>query len=346
MSAQAQPAKVTPFAGGNEANVRQNRRRRFWPNRRGCLAQLVERRPYKANVGGSIPSAPTIFSSNYGRFLAAPPAFIRKSAVRLPAPGVTLSFGNHDPTNGVSTRSLLMSYHCSCSSSTPAPWEVWEGWFHIPRHRHAQAYGALIVAGGYEESGSFGRFRVRPGDVLLHRAFDSHLDHFGPRGARILSLPLQAAALSQGFGRIGDPDEVVRLSEGDLLAAAASLAQQLTPCEVPAADWPDMLAADLIRDPTLQLREWAQRHGLAQETLARGFRRVFGMTPAAFRAEARAQVAWRGIARTDLPMVQIAAEAGFADQSHMTRAIVELTGSSPGRWRASNCFKTCPEERL
>gem|GEM_PF-4052330 len=26
---------------------------------RGCLAQLVERRPYKANVGGSIPSAPT-----------------------------------------------------------------------------------------------------------------------------------------------------------------------------------------------------------------------------------------------------------------------------------------------
>ena len=29
------------------------------PTRRGCLAQLVERRPYKANVGGSIPSAPT-----------------------------------------------------------------------------------------------------------------------------------------------------------------------------------------------------------------------------------------------------------------------------------------------
>jgi hypothetical protein len=27
----------------------------------GCLAQLVERRPYKANVGGSTPSAPTIY---------------------------------------------------------------------------------------------------------------------------------------------------------------------------------------------------------------------------------------------------------------------------------------------
>jgi hypothetical protein len=28
----------------------------------GCLAQLVERRPYKANVGGSNPSTPTRLS--------------------------------------------------------------------------------------------------------------------------------------------------------------------------------------------------------------------------------------------------------------------------------------------
>ena len=32
----------------------------------GCLAQLVERRPYKANVGGSTPSAPTILVASYG----------------------------------------------------------------------------------------------------------------------------------------------------------------------------------------------------------------------------------------------------------------------------------------
>ena len=29
----------------------------------GCLAQLVEHRPYKARVGGSIPSAPTKFGA-------------------------------------------------------------------------------------------------------------------------------------------------------------------------------------------------------------------------------------------------------------------------------------------
>ena len=31
----------------------------------GCLAQLVERRPYKANVGGSNPSAPTSYLSSW-----------------------------------------------------------------------------------------------------------------------------------------------------------------------------------------------------------------------------------------------------------------------------------------
>ena len=32
----------------------------------GCLAQLVERRPYKANVGGSTPSAPTNLVTSFG----------------------------------------------------------------------------------------------------------------------------------------------------------------------------------------------------------------------------------------------------------------------------------------
>src|SRR5689334_12284414 len=51
-----------PLPATNEGDVRQNRLLRFWLVNNGCLAQLVERRPYKANVGGSIPSAPTIES--------------------------------------------------------------------------------------------------------------------------------------------------------------------------------------------------------------------------------------------------------------------------------------------
>jgi len=39
-------------------------------------------------------------------------------------------------------------------------------------------------------------------------------------------------------------------------------------------------------------------------------------------------------------LAEIAAVAGFADQSHMTRAVRALTGQTPGDWLRSNRFKT------
>jgi AraC-like DNA-binding protein len=236
-----------------------------------------------------------------------------------------------------------MSYTCSLDST--APWrlrvdlERWGSRISLPRHRHAHGYAALIVSGGYEESGSFGRYRARAGGVLLHRPFDAHLDRFGLTGARILNLPLRSQP-AYGLGRVADPARIVQLARQDLIAATDSLFEQLTPVTPAPTDWPDLLASDLINDPTLQLREWAERYGLAQESLARGFRKVFAITPAAFRAEARAHSAWAGIRDAAVPLADIAEAAGFADQAHMTRAISELTGCPPGHWRRLNRFKT------
>jgi AraC-like DNA-binding protein len=238
-----------------------------------------------------------------------------------------------------------MSYACSLDST--APWrprlnlEQWECQTSIPRHRHAHGYAALVVSGGYEECGSFGRFQAREGQVLLHRPFDAHLDRFGRTGARILSLPLRSQPV-YGLGRVADPERIIHLAPKDLMEATESLFEQLRPVAPTLADWPDLLASDLIRDQTLHLRVWAERQGLARESLARGFRKVFGMTPAAFRAEARAHSAFVGIGDAAASLVHIAEATGFADQAHMTRAISELTGWPPGNWRKLNRFKTPP----
>ena len=238
-----------------------------------------------------------------------------------------------------------MPYTCSLDSTVPwrprVDLEKWEGRISIPRHRHAHGYAALIVSGGYEESGSFGRYKVRVGEVLLHRPFDAHLDRFGLTGARILSLPLRLQP-AYGLGRVADPDRIIQLARKDLIAATESLFEQLTPATPVPADWPDLLASDLIKDPTLQLSEWAEREGLAQESLARGFRKVFAVTPAAFRAEARAHSAWVGMGDAAAPLAHIAEATGFADQAHMTRAISELTGCPPNHWRRLNRFNTPP----
>jgi AraC-like DNA-binding protein len=217
--------------------------------------------------------------------------------------------------------------------------ESWYSRCDIPRHRHREPYAALILSGGYEESGNLGRYRVRSGQVLLHRSFDSHLNRFKASGARVLNLLLDAEP-AFGLAYVADPDAITRLAERDLHAAAETLQAQLRRIEPAILDWPDFLARDLIRDPQLRLDGWARRYGLAQESVSRGFKKVFCASPAGFRAEARAQIALAGIARGAISLADVAAEAGYADQSHMTRAVTALTGRPPGYFRRSNSFKT------
>jgi AraC-like DNA-binding protein len=208
--------------------------------------------------------------------------------------------------------------------------EVWAGLCTIPRHRHDSAYAAVIFSGGYEENGSYSRYRVKAGHVLLHRSFDAHLDRFERSGARVLNLPLNEEPVF-GLGWVGDPDAIARLAATDVTAASDALKQQLLPARVSVDDWPDLLARDLIANPRLRLDDWAERHHLAPATLSRGFAKVFATSAAAFRAEARAQIAL-ALIETGAALSDIAVNAGFSDQPHMTRAITALTGHPPGYW--------------
>jgi AraC-like DNA-binding protein len=213
--------------------------------------------------------------------------------------------------------------------------ESWSGHSQLPRHRHRQPYAALTVGGGYAESGGRGRYQVRAGQVLLHRMFDAHLNRFAAGGARIVNLPL-AADPGFGLGQVADPDLIVRLAERDPAAAAVALERQLEPLAAPAADWPDLLAAALRADPGLGLADWAQRHGLAAATVSRGFARVFGVSPAAFRLETRTQQALALIAGGCVALADVALRSGFSDQAHMTRAVSALTGCPPRHWQVKS----------
>jgi AraC-like DNA-binding protein len=221
---------------------------------------------------------------------------------------------------------------------------TWSGHANLPRHRHDKAYAALVLRGGYEESGSRGRHRVGSGQVLLHRRFDAHVDRFAAQGARILNLPL-AGEPHYTFGEVADADAIARLAETDAVAASEALLEQLQPREPRLIDWPDLLARDLLADTQLRLGAWSRRHGLAPETLSRGFARVFATSAAAFRAEARVHRALTLLERGALPLTAVAASCGFADQAHMTRAITALTMRPPGHWLRSNSFKTASRPR-
>ena len=212
----------------------------------------------------------------------------------------------------------------------------------LPRHSHQESYAALVLSGAYEEAGDQGRFHVEAGDVILHDCFEAHLNRFSVSGARVLNLLLSPShSFKPGVGRVDDLDLVVCTAERDR-AEAASLLLRLIEQRTPAcADWPEELAAVMIQNPSLGLSFWARQKGLPPWVVSRGFAKVFSISAKAFRARARARCAWRAIQVTREPLAKIAAHYGFADQSHMTRSVIQLTGMAPQAWRtAANRFKT------
>ncbi len=210
----------------------------------------------------------------------------------------------------------------------------------LARHRHNEPYAALVLKGGYVEAGDEGRWRVGPGDVVFHDAFDAHCNRIDRKGAEVVNFRWDATAPLAGARRMHDPDAILRLAERDRRGAARLLVEETVPVAPEIGDWPDMLAFDLRIGAAPRLALWAAAHGLAPETLSRGFQRVYGTTPARYARSAKVRRALKLIRAGETGLAAIAQECGFADQAHMTRSIVEATGRPPRAWKASNSFKT------
>lgn len=191
----------------------------------------------------------------------------------------------------------------------------------------------MVLAGGYDEAGDTGRHRVSAGDVIFHRAFESHLDLFHRPGAEVLVLPLPHQWRGPTLARLEDADAVVQLAEKDVNEALDAFASGLGDRRAETFDWPDALAQALRFDPVLCLESWAEKHGLHPGSVGRGFANVFGISAASYRLTQRTHRAIGLLMGTTIPMSQIAAECGFSDQSHMTRSVRSITGATPASLR-------------
>lgn len=86
-------------------------------------------------------------------------------------------------------------------------------------------------------------------------------------------------------------------------------------------------------DPTGQhtLAALAELAGLNRYTFLRGFAKATGLTPHAYLLQRRLYVA-RGLIARGMPLAQVAAHSGFADQSHLNRVFVRSYGIAPGAY--------------
>lgn len=90
-------------------------------------------------------------------------------------------------------------------------------------------------------------------------------------------------------------------------------------------------AMTLVDGPSQMLGvvELADRFGVTRRQLQRDFRSCLGVAPAAYGRIVRFQRAAASVAAGQ-PLLHVAMEHGFADQSHMTRTFREFAGVTPG----------------
>ncbi len=104
----------------------------------------------------------------------------------------------------------------------------------------------------------------------------------------------------------------------------------------------DFLIAEAHR--AIGSEELERVSGLDHFTLARQFRSAFGTSPHRFQIGRRLARA-RSLIGRGMALVDAAASAGFADQSHLTRHFATRFGLTPGRWATLNRADSDPHRR-
>lgn len=206
----------------------------------------------------------------------------------------------------------------------------------LARAQSAASTLLLLVDGSLELSSYRGRERLERGGLAVRPTFDSRAMRAGSGGAAWLQLPWRTDWSLGATHAVEDVDRLLLRATGDLEGALAEVEAIVgaTPSRAPLRlHWADDLKDAILADPHLSISHWARAHNVSREGAARAFRAAYAVSPARFRLELRARRAWVRIVSGGDALSLIALETGFADQSHMTRAVGWLTGRSPTAWR-------------
>ena len=214
-------------------------------------------------------------------------------------------------------------------------------------HRHDAPTLSIVVAGRQREIDASGARELGPLSVASKDAGHEHEN-------RILDVPLEAIFVELP---VPAPPVPPPTDAPELILSCARLAWLVaSDTAVPATEVRGVLstlgrlrtaesAPDWLRGArhavlqrsheTWARSEIAETCGVHEGHLARGFRSWFGCSVTEFARIARTAEAALDLATGETAITAIAADHGFADQSHMTRVFGRLVGTSPAAFRRS-----------
>ena len=224
----------------------------------------------------------------------------------------------------------------------------------LRRHSHPRGCIAVIVDGAVEKSFRRRTTTAQVGAVVTMPPLEPHTDVFGRTGARIVvaetnddvgldkvtwSRDWEAMLIALRIARELDaPDSFTPLAvEGLVLELTAAIHRR--PERTSRA--PRWLASvcelldERLREPP-SLGELAEIAGAHPAHVARVFRTHLGESIGCYTRRRRLEWAAAQLIRTDASLASLALNAGFADQSHFTRAFKSFAGMPPGRFREAH----------
>jgi AraC-like DNA-binding protein len=245
----------------------------------------------------------------------------------------------------------------------------------FPRHSHDRFGVGVIVAGGHRSASGRGVVEARASDAIMVNPGEVHdgspLDergrawrmlYFEPSMLADVAVELSGVAVHEIeltqpvihdpllrvlFERLFTvsveaqtvPDDLVR--EEAMLELLGYLvrthATMHTRSRLPRSLGPIARArARIDDDPSspLTLADLAADAGMSRFQLLRGFAHEMGLPPHAYRMQRRMTLA-RQLIASGATLAAAAAAAGFADQSHMTRAFTRLLGITPANYASA-----------
>lgn len=237
----------------------------------------------------------------------------------------------------------------------------------LPEHEHLGAFFSLVLRGSYREACGGRDYVYRRSAIMYHPEGTRHQDEVGHPGARLFLAELAPEWLARMDGgravrqTLGAPR---LLAGGPVPGLGLRLYRELlsgdgrSPLVVEglmlemlgetvrgghrrAAAPPSWLPPLLDRLREERAHGWtlaglAAEIGVGAEELSSAFRRNQGETVGEHLRRLRVElVCERLAADPDSSLADLAALAGFADQSHLTRVFRRLTGTTPGAFQAA-----------
>ena len=233
----------------------------------------------------------------------------------------------------------------------------------IPRHAHRLATVNILVDGSFEESYPRRRdLRCEATSILVRPPGAYHLDKLGRAGACNLVLEVDERRLesirshSRVFDAIGvlESQRAIAAVQGirheleirdgatpmaleglslELLTAVARGRSSRSAATSPWLRRATEALHDRFQDPGLRFQDLALEAGVHPVSFARSFRAAHGTSPGEYLRRLRVEWAAEQIRTTQLPLAEIALDAGFSDQSHLSRVFKMAYGQTPSAWR-------------